>query len=892
MKHKIKNPLIKRIPKELLGDWRKYTVVALFLILTVGFVSGMYIANDSMEQTLTEGYTTSLLEDGHFELESQADSALLAAIAKGDLADMKQYLTDEAFRELDAQFDEEFDEEFQKTFDEEFSGLIEGLWSAFGVPDEEAADLAETLTGDLRNGALYSRAYDDAYEEAYDEAYEEAKTEILDEIEEKYAEAEETYGLDDPDYEPVPVSIYETFYRSCEEDNDLDGIADGTIRVYSRQDEVNLASVLSGRLPETENEIAIDRMHADNAGVTVGDSIRVDDETYEITGLIAYVNYATLHENNSDFMFDALKFDVAMLTPEGYARLTATEHYTYAWTYETSPADENEEKALSDTFLKALLTQVVTAGNEIEDYIPRYANSAVHFAPEDMGSDKAMGGVLLDVLIVIIAFIFAITISNTIVKESSTIGTLRASGYTKRELILHYLSMPVIVTLLSAVIGNILGYTVFTRVVTSMYYNSYSLPEYHQVWNSEAFIKTTVIPVILMFAVNLIIIVKTMAHTPLQFLRHDLKKSRRKRSLPLPNMSFLNRFRLRILLQNIPHYFTLLVGILFVAILLAMAVGMPATLKQYTDNMEDMVFSQYQYILSSYEDEDGNEITTANPDAEKFDLYSLQKKGGEIDEEISVYGVVTNSRYISIENLSSLAENEVYISETYSDKYGISVGDEITLDEKYENKQYTFRVAGIFVPGQSLAVYLPMERFAEIFELKDGEFTGYLSDTEITDIDEDVIATTITVSDFTKMADQLNHSMGSYMTYFQYLCILISAILIYLLTKIIVEKNEISISMTKILGYNTKEIAGLYLHSTTIVMLIGTLLCTILGTIIMDYLWRMIMRSYSGWFVFMMNPLDYVKIFSFILAGYLLVLVFDYRRIQKIPMDEALKAME
>ncbi len=91
-----------------------------------------------------------------------------------------------------------------------------------------------------------------------------------------------------------------------------------------------------------------------------------------------------------------------------------------------------------------------------------------------MGSDEAMGGVLLDILIVIIAFIFAITISNTIARESATIGTLRASLHA-RELVAHYLSMPVIVTLVAALIGNILGYTVFKNIVVSMYYNSYSL---------------------------------------------------------------------------------------------------------------------------------------------------------------------------------------------------------------------------------------------------------------------------------------------------------------------------------------------------------------------------------------------------------------------------------
>ena len=31
-KKKIKNPLIRRIPRELTGDWKKYLVVSLFLM--------------------------------------------------------------------------------------------------------------------------------------------------------------------------------------------------------------------------------------------------------------------------------------------------------------------------------------------------------------------------------------------------------------------------------------------------------------------------------------------------------------------------------------------------------------------------------------------------------------------------------------------------------------------------------------------------------------------------------------------------------------------------------------------------------------------------------------------------------------------------------------------
>lgn len=287
--------------------------------------------------------------------------------------------------------------------------------------------------------------------------------------------------------------------------------------------------MLQGSFPQKADEIAIDRMHADNVGIKVGDTVTVSGETYKVVGLLAYVNYSTLHEKTTDLMFDALKFDVAMVTQGGFDRLHKSIHYTYAWKYETEPADEAGEKTRSDNFMRALLTQVVVADNELEDYTPKYGNPAINFATDDMGSDKAMGGVLLDILVVIIAFIFAVTISNTIAKESSAIGTLRASGYTKGELVRHYLSMPVIVTLLAAIVGNILGYTVFKNIVVSMYYNSYSLPTYYTIWNPDAFFKTTVVPVILMLVVNLIVIVRMMQHTPLQFLRHDLKKTKNKK---------------------------------------------------------------------------------------------------------------------------------------------------------------------------------------------------------------------------------------------------------------------------------------------------------------------------------------------------------------------------
>lgn len=791
MKKRTVNPLIKRIPKELIGDWKKYLIVFAFLVLTIGFVSGMYVANESMMKAADESVTKYEREDGHFEWSEKADSDLIKDVESGEQVDMS---------------------------------------AITGKEEEDASD--------------------------------------------------------------VPVIIYENFFRNEKEDNNNDGKNDGTVRVFAKTDNINLACVLDGRLPENENEIAVDRMHADNVDMKVGDTIRVGGEKFEVVGLIAYVNYSTLHEKTTDLMFDAIKFDVAMVTDEGFDRLGESIHYAYAWKYKDAPADEKEEKALSDDFRKVLAAQTMLHGNELKDYVPSYGNPAINFATDDMGSDMSMGGVILDILIIIIAFIFGVTISNTISKESSTIGTLRASGYTRGELVRHYLSMPVIVTFLAAIVGNILGYTVFKNVVVGMYYNSYSLPTYETVWNPDAFVKTTVVPIILMFVVNLIVIVRMLRHTPLQFLRHDLKKSKRKKAIRLPHWKFMSRFRVRIMFQNISNYLILFVGICFIMVMLAMAVGMPDTLTYYQKHASNLMFTKYQYVLKTYQNADGSIVTTDNEDAEMFAMKSLVKRSDALDEEISTYGVVDDSRYIEISDLESLEKNEVYISNSYADKYGIVIGDTIKLEEKYTDDSYNFKVCGIYDKCQSIAVFMSIDQYRKVFDLDDEAFSGFFSDAKITDIDSDMIASTITKRDITKMCDQLDHSMGSYMQYFQVLCILLSMAMIYLLTKLIIEKNENAISMTKILGYENREIASLYLLSTTIVMIVIDVLTVAVGVWVMNFAWKEILMTYSGWFSFHMETISYVKMFAFVLIGYVIVMILDFQRIKKIPMDQALKNVE
>ena len=271
---------------------------------------------------------------------------------------------------------------------------------------------------------------------------------------------------------------------------------------------------------------------------------------------------------------------------------------------------------------------------------------------------------------------------------------------------------------------------------------------------------------------------------------------------------------------------------------------------------------------------------------------SLLYKTDAMDEEVSVYGVEDTSKYISLPDAKNLKEKEDYISKPFRDKYDVAVGDTVTLNAKYEKKKYSFKVKGFFEHSQSIAVFMPIEQYRTALDKDDDAFDGFFTNTKIKDVKKDYIATVITEREITKMSNQLDHTMGSYMLYFQFLCVVLSAVLIYLLTKIIIEKNEVAISMTKILGYTDGEIAKLYLLATTIVVIVCAALSVLVGTLVMRNVWTVMLQSMSGWFTFIMGPLDYIKMFAFIFVGYLVVMLFDFRRIRKIPLDEALKRVE
>lgn len=518
---------------------------------------------------------------------------------------------------------------------------------------------------------------------------------------------------------------------------------------------------------------------------------------------------------------------------------------------------------------------------EVTDYCPRYLNQAICFTGEDMGGDKAMITLFMYIVIIILAFVFAVTTSNTIQKEAGVIGTLRASGYGKGELIRHYLVMPIAVTLAGATLGNILGYTVFESFFIKVYFNSYSLCTYETLLNADAFLTTTVVPIIIMIVINLLLLTLKMRTPPLNFLRGETTQKKKKHTVRLSNKSsFMNRYRTRILLQNIPSYLILFFGIFFGGAICIFGSMFGPLCEDYKNLVTQEQICNYQYVLNE-------EKEINDPNAEKFCIESLDTMVEEyITDSVTIYGVENSGKYVK----QDIPDGQVLISNGIAEKFKLGKGDELTLKEKYSNKTYTFKIAGIYEYSGVLSVFMPRDNFNSTFDESQEHFSGYFSNRELTQLSSDDIAMSVTSQDLTKMATQLEQSMGEMMSIFKVFGIVIFVLLMFLLTKQIIDKNSQSISMAKILGFSDREIGGLYLAITSVVVFASLLLSiplidAALHWAFTDYLYVIM----SGYIPYIISNSCYVFMIIAGTVSYILVCLLMIFKIRKVQKGEVLK---
>ncbi len=174
-------------------------------------------------------------------------------------------------------------------------------------------------------------------------------------------------------------------------------------------------------------------------------------------------------------------------------------------------------------------------------------------------------------------------------------------------------------------------------------------------------------------------------------------------------------------------------------------------------------------------------------------------------------------------------------------------------------------VEGILEYPGALSIFMDIDSYRTMFELEE---------------------------DLVKVSRQLKHSMGTIMQAMVVFGAIIFVLLIYLLSKIVIEKNSQNISLAKILGYSNKEINKLYIMTNTLVTF-GSIIITLpICNYMLEKMCDMMFADYPQYFPYYMPSNIFLQVIGMGVLTYSIIAFWQVRRAKRIPLDLALKNVE
>ena len=702
--------------------------------------------------------------------------------------------------------------------------------------------------------------------------------------------------------------------------------------------DVNRGYYFEGSAPAAEDEIALDRVWCKNNDISVGDTIEVGGNQVKVTGIMSLSDYECLMEKNTDMLFNSTTFSVALVTPEGFRSMAGAKK---DYRYDVILDDRSMDLATRADFEKDVATLLGDHDEILTDLVDyEFDNKAIFFATDDVDSDQTMWEVLVMLLVVIMAFVFVVLTNATIEQESAVIGTLLASGYRKREIVSHYMVLPTVIGILGCIAGNYLGLTFMSTPMQELYYGSYSLPPYEYTFSPRVFMLTTAVPLALLEVVTLLGLMRKLRFTPLAFLRREVANRSRRATLPLPErIGFVRRFQLRVFLRNLSHFVVLFFGISFCSLFLLFGLCLMPIVDHYSDLLKSDVVANHIYLLkaplelegtakdrAAYKaveqllevedplsdlgmvgymrtlmstmdlDDDAHPVNTVDngaeriAQAEKFTAASFEVDHVITDssEEITAYGISEGSRYWPDVDVR---DGAVVIGSGLSQKCRIKPGDTFSLFDKYTNKTYELVATDVWGSSANMNVYMEMSALNRLVDEDEDRFMGYASNEEL-ELDQRYLATDITPESMSTSADQMQESFGDMMGMVVAFAIPVYLILVYLLTKTVIDRSSRYISYMKVFGYHNQEISRLYVRAITVTVMVSLVASLPFVIWLCDVFVGLVMDRYSGNLEIYIEPTLLMEVVGIGAAAYLLVAFIHLWRIRRVGLAESMKVQE
>ena len=589
--------------------------------------------------------------------------------------------------------------------------------------------------------------------------------------------------------------------------------------------------------------------------------------------------------------------------------------------YEQAKQDAEKELADAEAELKDAEEELLDARDEIDsmdtpDLMILDRNSNVGYNNLDSSSDIVAGvSRVFPVFFILIAALVCITTMTRMIDEERTqIGTLKALGYTDREIMSKYLIYSGSGAVLGCALGIAAGCTVFPQILWKAYCIMLNIqPNVVLTFNWPLSIAVLVIYTAVMLFVTWWCCHKTLAENPAELIRPKAPEAGKQifvERLPFwKKISFLNKVTIRNIFRYRQRLAMMLIGIGGCTALLLTGFGL-------RDSISNIVNYQFEnvtkYDISVYFREEPSERQqekfrqTVERDAENMMFYHQSSVELDFDNRVKEIYLLSGGDELAgfidfhkgDNRLSMPGKDQVLLSSGVAENLGIREGDELilrngdleelhlTVSGVYDNHIYNYAIVSTeTIAGQwgkepeYQMAFVRMKDGADVHAL--GAAISDLSYVMNVSVSEDLAAT----------VSRMMEAMDLVVWVIVFCAGLLAVTVLYNLTNININERIREIATIKVLGFNASETAAYVFKENLALTVVGALLGLVFGKLLLIFVMSQI-KIDMVWFTVLAEPISYVWSISLTLLSALVVDFVFYFRLDKINMAEALKSVE
>ena len=297
-----------------------------------------------------------------------------------------------------------------------------------------------------------------------------------------------------------------------------------------------------------------------------------------------------------------------------------------------------------------------------------------------------------------------------------------------------------------------------------------------------------------------------------------------------------------------------------------------------TDNAKDTKF-EYMYFCK-YPQEN---IPKGGEEAYGV---SLKKEVLGYSFDVTLLGIHADNPYFDAE--VEKGEDRALVSSAMAQKYRIHEGDEVTLFDEENDKDYTFTVEGIVPYSAGYFAFMDIDSMRGLMGEDDGFYNIVFAGRSL-DMDSELLSHVLSKSDVEKSSSVFVEQMKGMVIMLLAVSALMFAVVMYLMTKVMIDRLAISISMFKVFGYRKKEIRKLYLDGNFYIVAASIFVGIPLSKAIMDSLFPYLVANIACGINLAFSWQMYAGIFLGVLILYFMIHRILMRRVNRILPSEVLK---